>query len=63
MITLSPGGVVLGLVNGPDIRLGEPTQVMTKVRAALAVLAALDGVSVAYIDVSVPSNPVAGPET
>ena len=63
VITLSPGGVVLGLVNGPDIRLGEPTQVMTKVRAALAVLAALDGVSVAYIDVSVPSNPVAGPET
>ena len=34
VITLSPGGVVLGLVNGPDIRLGEPTHVMTKVRAA-----------------------------
>ena len=36
---------------------------MTKVRAAVAVLDALDGVSVAYIDVSVPGNPVAGPET
>jgi cell division protein FtsQ len=62
-ITLTPGGVVLGLVNGPDLRLGEPTEVMTKVRAAVAVLNALDGASVAYIDVSVPGNPVAGPET
>jgi cell division protein FtsQ len=63
VITVTPGGVELGLVNGPDIRLGEPTAVMTKVRAALAVLTALDGVSVAYIDVSSPANPVAGPET
>jgi cell division protein FtsQ len=60
-ITLSPTGVVLGLVNGPDIRLGEPTAVMLKVRASLAVLTALDGEPVAYIDASVPSNPVAGP--
>jgi cell division protein FtsQ len=60
-ITLSPSGVVLGLQNGPDIRLGEPTDVMLKVRASLAVLAALDGAPVAYIDASVPSNPVAGP--
>ena len=29
-ITLSPSGVVLGLVNGPEIRLGEPTAVMMK---------------------------------
>jgi cell division protein FtsQ len=60
-ITLSPAGVVLGLQNGPDIRLGEPTAVMLKVRASLAVLTALDGAPVAYIDASVPSNPVAGP--
>jgi cell division protein FtsQ len=60
-ITLSPTGVVLGLVNGPDIRLGEPTDVMLKVRAAIAVLTALDGAPVGYIDASVPSNPVAGP--
>ena len=60
-ITLSPSGVVLGLRTDPDIRLGEPTDVMLKVRASLAVLAALDGAPVAYIDASVPSNPVAGP--
>ena len=34
---------------------------MPKVRAAIAVLTALDGAPVAYIDASVPSNPVAGP--
>jgi cell division protein FtsQ len=60
-ITLTPGGVTLGLVNGPELRLGEPTQVMTKVRAAIAVLTALDGEAVQYIDVTVPANPVAGP--
>jgi cell division protein FtsQ len=60
-VSVTPSGVVLGLVNGPELRLGEPAAVATKVRAALAVLGALDGVAVAYIDVSVPSNPVAGP--
>jgi cell division protein FtsQ len=60
-ITVTPGGVVLGLVNGPDLRLGEPTHVDRKVRAAIAVLTALDGEAVQYIDVTVPSNPVAGP--
>jgi cell division protein FtsQ len=60
-ITLTPGGVVLGLVSGPDIRLGEPTHVDTKIRAAIAVLTALDSEAVGYIDVTVPSNPVAGP--
>jgi cell division protein FtsQ len=60
-ITVTPRGVVLGLVAGPEIRLGEPMQVRTKIGAALAVLAALDGVPVQYVDVSVPSNPVAGP--
>ena len=34
---------------------------MLKVRAAIAVLTALDGAPVAYIDASVPANPVAGP--
>lgn len=60
-ITLTPGGVVLGLVSGPDIRLGEPTHVNMKIRSAIAVLTALDGQTVQYIDVTVPSNPVAGP--
>jgi cell division protein FtsQ len=60
-VTVTPTGVVLGLVSGPELRLGAPTAVDAKVRAALAVLGALDGVAVAYIDVSVPSNPIAGP--
>jgi cell division protein FtsQ len=60
-ITVGPGGVVLGLVAGPDLRLGEPAHVDRKIRSALAVLAALDGDAVQYIDVTVPSNPVAGP--
>ena len=45
---------------GPEIRLGEPTQVGGKARAAWRVLGALGGAAVAYIDVSVPANPVAG---
>jgi cell division protein FtsQ len=59
-VSVTPSGVVLALVNGPDIRLGEPTAVAVKLRAAMAVLGALDGAGVAYVDVSVPSNPVAG---
>jgi cell division protein FtsQ len=59
-ISLEPNGVTLGLVNGGEIRLGTPAEVMPKVGAALAVFNALGG-PVAYVDVSVPSNPVAGP--
>ena len=59
-IAVTPRGVVLVLVNGAEVRMGSPTRVMTKVGAALAVLDAV-GVPVAYVDVSVPSNPVAGP--
>ena len=60
-ITVTPGGVVLGLLSGVDIRIGEPTQVAAKIRSAIAVLTALDGQMVEYVDVTVPSNPVAGP--
>jgi hypothetical protein len=60
-VSVAPTGVVLGLVSGPELRLGAPTAVGAKVRAALSVLGALEGAAVAYIDVSVPSNPVAGP--
>jgi cell division protein FtsQ len=59
-VALTDRGVVLVLVDGAEIRLGGPGRVMTKVAAALAVLHAL-GEPVAYVDVSVPSNPVAGP--
>jgi cell division protein FtsQ len=53
-------GVVMHLVDGPEVRMGEATQVDAKVRAALAVLAALQGQPVTYVDVSVPTNPVTG---
>jgi len=59
-IAVSDHGVNLSLVSGVEIRLGSPTAVMTKVRAAVAVLGALDGQAVSYVDVAVPSNPVAG---
>jgi hypothetical protein len=52
--------VNLELASGVEFRLGRPTVVMTKVRAGVAVLGALDGDAVSYVDVSVPSNPVAG---
>jgi cell division protein FtsQ len=53
-------GVVLHLLSGPEIRMGEPNRIGVKVRAALAVLGASAGVPVAYVDVSVPTNPVRG---
>ena len=46
---------------GPEVRLGRRRpRSAAKVRAALAVLAGVGGDPVAYIDVSVPTNPVAG---
>ena len=53
-------GVVLHLLSGPEIRMGEASRIGVKVRAALAVLGASAGVPVAYVDVSVPTNPVRG---
>ena len=52
--------MLLHLVAGPEIRMGEATQIGVKVRAALAVLGAASDVPVQYVDVSVPTNPVAG---
>jgi hypothetical protein len=59
-VDATPDGVVLHLTSGPEVRMGEPTQVAVKLRAATAVLAALDGQPVGYVDVSVPTNPVTG---
>ena len=53
-------GVVLHLASGPEVRMGDATQIGVKIRAALAVLEASQGVPVSYVDVSVPTNPVAG---
>lgn len=60
-VVVTRHGVVLVVASGLEIRLGQPSAVMTKIRAALAVLRALDGQATSYVDVSVPSNPVAGP--
>ena len=52
-------GIVLHLVAGPEVRMGEATQIGVKIRAALAVLGALPAPPT-YVDVAVPTNPVAG---
>jgi cell division protein FtsQ len=59
-ITVADAGVSLELVAGPQFRLGDATQVEVKVHAGLAVLDAMAGQEVHYVDVSVPANPVAG---
>jgi cell division protein FtsQ len=59
-VTVTDAGVSIQLQSGPEIRMGDATQVDVKIRAALAVLAASTGNAFAYIDVSVPTNPVAG---
>jgi cell division protein FtsQ len=59
-VEVTDGGVVLHLTSGTEIRMGEATQVGVKLRAALAVLDELQATPPAYVDVSVPTNPVAG---
>jgi hypothetical protein len=44
----------------PEVRLGLPQGVAAKARAALAVLGSTPGGPPRYIDVRVPSAPVAG---
>jgi cell division protein FtsQ len=59
-VTTTATGVTLQLANGPEVRMGSPDRVGVKLRAALAVVAATAGTDVHYVDVSVPTNPVAG---
>ncbi len=59
-VEVTDHGIVLHLTAGPEVRMGEATQVGVKIRAALAVLDALQDAPPAYVDVSVPTNPVAG---
>jgi len=59
-VEVSDHGVLLHLVAGPEIRMGSPTRIAVKVRAALAVLGASSDTAVSYVDVSVPTNPVVG---
>jgi cell division protein FtsQ len=50
----------LRLDDGTEVRLGAPRGVAAKGRTAVAVLAALGGAPVAYVDVRVPAAPVTG---
>ena len=59
-ITVDGDAVTLGVKDGPEVRLGSPRDVAAKARAALAVLASTAGAPARYIDVRVPSAPVAG---
>jgi cell division protein FtsQ len=59
-IATDGGRVTLQTASGQEIRLGRPTQLRVKVRAAVAVLGAPQALGKAYVDVSAPSNPVAG---
>ena len=59
-VDLTERGIVMHLATGPEIRMGEATQVGVKIRAALAVLEAMQDAPPSYVDVSVPTNPVAG---
>ncbi len=59
-VELTDHGIVLHLATGPEVRMGEATQIGVKIRAALAVLDATQAAPPTYVDVSVPTNPVAG---
>ncbi len=53
-------GILLHLAVGSEVRMGEATRIGVKIRAALAVLEATQASPPSYVDVSVPTNPVAG---
>lgn len=59
-VVAGQGAVKLVLRDGPEVRLGPPDQIPAKARAAAAVLGTLTGAPPAYVDVRVPSAPVAG---
>jgi cell division protein FtsQ len=59
-VEVTDHGVVLHLGTGPEIRMGDANRIAVKVRAAFAVLGAPSDIVVNYVDVSVPTNPVAG---
>jgi cell division protein FtsQ len=57
---LDRGGVVIDLDGAPELRFGEGEQAADKWRAAVTVLADPELGSPSYVDVSVPTRPVAG---
>ncbi|MET0626967.1 MAG: FtsQ-type POTRA domain-containing protein [Acidimicrobiia bacterium] len=59
-IAVAAHRATLVVASGQEVRLGRPTQVGDKMRAAFAVLAREEAAGKAYVDVSAPSTPVAG---
>ena len=59
-VTGADGSLTMQLANGAEVRLGDATQLRAKIAAAVAVLGAMGDQPVHYVDVSVPTNPVAG---
>ena len=59
-VTTADGSLTMQLANGTEVRLGDGTQLRAKVAAAVAVLGSMGDQPVHYVDVSVPTNPVAG---
>lgn len=58
-VTLSPGGLIVGILGGPQLRFGDSTTLTVKAHTAAALLGALTHPA-NYLDVSVPTAPVAG---
>ena len=59
LVVLPATGLVALMAGGPQVRFGDATQLAAKAQAAAAVLSALV-TPARYVDVSVPSAPVAG---
>lgn len=59
-ITITAGEASVWLTSGTEVQLGQPRGLHDKLRAAEAVLTALGGVPVTYVNVKVPSAPVTG---
>jgi cell division protein FtsQ len=59
-IVVRDGRVSALLASGVEVRFGDATQARAKVTAAEAVIKALNGAFIQYIDVSVPSAPATG---
>jgi cell division protein FtsQ len=59
-IDTEAGGVVIDLKNGLELRMGDGSEPAAKWASAASVLAEPDLGSPSYIDVSVPTRPVAG---
>ena len=62
-VSVARDAITLQLVFGPEVRLGRPDRLEEKVLVAMAVLDALQGEWVPWVDVSVPTAPYAATPT